>query len=137
MSNQPTTKPTATGHCLCGSVQYEVHGPLRSVIACHCEQCRRASGHFVAATAAHREHLTITQDDGLRWYKSSAWARRGFCQHCGSNLFWEQTSKAGEYSNDDIDHISIMAGTLDKPTGIEIGKHIFTEYAGDYYTVDV
>ena len=40
----------ATSDCLCGVVRYEVRGPLRPVIACHCTQCRRTSGPFVAAT---------------------------------------------------------------------------------------
>lgn len=52
--------------CRCGAVRYEVNGPLRNVIACHCEQCRRSSGHFVAATACHRKYFTLTQQDGLR-----------------------------------------------------------------------
>ena len=45
------TAATATCHCLCKGVHYEVHGPLRPVVFCHCEMCRRTSGHFVAATA--------------------------------------------------------------------------------------
>ncbi|MDQ7071565.1 MAG: hypothetical protein Q9M48_12655 [Rhodobacterales bacterium] len=38
------------GGCNCGRVTYRVRGPLRPVIACHCSQCRKASGYFVAAT---------------------------------------------------------------------------------------
>ncbi|HGG64526.1 MAG TPA: GFA family protein, partial [Rhodobacteraceae bacterium] len=37
-----------TGGCLCGAVTYVVNGPLRDVIACHCTQCRKSSGHHVA-----------------------------------------------------------------------------------------
>lgn len=44
MSTEQTA--SATGSCLCTAVQYEVSGPLRSVLYCHCEQCRRASGHI-------------------------------------------------------------------------------------------
>src|SRR5208282_6413584 len=58
----------AKGSCLCGGVRYEVRGPLRDVIACHCSQCRRTTGHYMAATAAKRAHFTVTRDDGLRWY---------------------------------------------------------------------
>ncbi|MGH6961536.1 MAG: GFA family protein [Dongiaceae bacterium] len=115
------------GRCLCGAVQYEVRGPLRPVVACHCEMCRRTSGHFVAATAARRRHLILHEDRGLRWFDSSAEARRGFCQHCGGNLFWER--KGGP-------NVSIMAGTLDKPTGLAIAAHIFVADAGDYYRAD-
>ena len=34
----------ATGGCLCGAVRYQVHGPLRDVLICHCVECRRWHG---------------------------------------------------------------------------------------------
>jgi hypothetical protein len=46
----------ATGGCLCGAVRYEVRGPLRPVVYCHCTQCRRTSGHFSASR--RRVHST-------------------------------------------------------------------------------
>ncbi len=42
----------ARGGCLCGAVRYEVQGPLRDVLICHCEECRRWHGHVSATTAA-------------------------------------------------------------------------------------
>ena len=50
-------RPRQTGGCLCGAVRYRVAGPLRDVVACHCGQCRRSSGHHAAATAARRGDL--------------------------------------------------------------------------------
>ncbi len=123
------TAVRARGSCLCGAVRYSVHGALRPVFCCHCEQCRRTSGHFVAATASRACDLVIERDDGLRWYQSSPNARRGFCQHCGSSLFWEPTPQAADA------HISIMAGTLDGPTGLHTACHIFVANAGDYYLI--
>jgi hypothetical protein len=43
------------GHGLCKSVQYEIHGPRRPVVYCHCQMCRRTSSHFIAAL--HKERL--------------------------------------------------------------------------------
>jgi hypothetical protein len=116
----------ARGRCLCGSVQFEIRGPLRPVVYCHCTMCRRSSGHFVAATACARQDLDVTSSEGLRWYSSSASARRGFCALCGSLLFWEPRS--GTY-------ISVMAGALDGVTGLTAREHIFAREAGDYYTI--
>jgi hypothetical protein len=48
---------SAGGGCLCGAVRYEVRGPLRDVLVCHCVECRRWSGHLFAATAARREDV--------------------------------------------------------------------------------
>ncbi len=117
---------TVHGHCLCGSVQYEVRGPLRPVVYCHCNMCRRSTGHFVAATACAREDLVLKSAASLQWFQSSAAARRGFCGQCGSNLFWEAVGEA---------RISIMAGTLDVPTGLSAKGHIFVSEAGDYYRI--
>ncbi len=125
--SQAGTSRTETGHCLCGAVRYAVHGPLRPVIYCHCTMCRRAGGHFVAATACAREHLAIESGEMLTWYRSSPAARRGFCRQCGSNLFWEADGSAT---------ISIMAGSLDAPAGLTAREHIFTAEAGAYYRID-
>jgi hypothetical protein len=117
----------ATGGCLCGAVRYEVRGELRPGIACHCTQCRKQTGHFLVSSACGREDLHLTNDEGLRWYDSSASARRGFCGRCGSVLFWEGKGK---------DSISMSAGSLDSPTGIAIDRHIFVADKGDYYEIE-
>ncbi|CAA9461904.1 MAG: hypothetical protein AVDCRST_MAG02-3122 [uncultured Rubrobacteraceae bacterium] len=115
-----------TGGCLCGAVRYEVRGPLRAVVDCHCTQCRRTSGHFAAFTATRPEALVLIESEGLRWHRSSPTARRGFCGICGSSLFWEPASG---------DRVSIAAGTLDPPTGLQTAAHVFVEDAGDYYEI--
>ena len=124
--DRPEESKNVRGGCLCGAVRYVVHGPLRPVIACHCRQCRRSSGHFAAATAARPEQLRLEGEDAIRWYRSSELASRGFCATCGSNLFWRPS--AG-------DRIGIWAGTLDEPTGLTTIMHICVDDAGDYYRV--
>ncbi len=52
---------SATGGCLCGAVRYELQGRLRAVVACHCGQCRRTSGHYVAATAVRHDRLRLVE----------------------------------------------------------------------------
>jgi hypothetical protein len=116
-----------TGGCLCGRVRYEVCGRLRDIIACHCVQCRRTSGHFVAATACRRAAFTLVRAETLKWYVAVPGFRRGFCSECGSNLFFE--AEGGE-------RVSISAGSLDEPQGLKIVAHIFAGEAGDYYAID-
>lgn len=116
-----------SGSCLCGSVRFRTKGPLRGVVYCHCTQCRRQTGHFVAATASRDADISIEGADMLAWYGASQSARRGFCRNCGSVLFW----KHGE-----LDTTSIMAGSFDKPTGLSAESHIFVGDKGDYYSID-
>ncbi|MBS0377571.1 MAG: GFA family protein [Proteobacteria bacterium] len=116
-----------TGRCECGAVRYQVTGPLRQVVACHCSQCRRITGHYLAATAARRAQFALTRAGGLKWYASSKDARRGFCAECGSTLFWEPHGR---------DYVSIAAGTLDDGAGLKIVCHIHAADKGAYYDIE-
>jgi hypothetical protein len=113
-----------TGSCLCGGITYRITGPLRPVIACHCTQCPKGSGHHFAATSAARSDINIQGD--VTWYASSDRAKRGFCGTCGSNLFWDGGGQ----------NISIFAGTLDGDPGVKIVGHIFCDDKGTYYDVN-
>lgn len=116
-----------SGGCLCGAVRYQLKPPLRPAVACHCGQCRRTSGNYVNATCVPRQHFELTISDGLKWYRSSERARRGFCGECGSSLFW---------SADALDTISIMTGTIDGKTGLRTVAHICVADKGDYYEIN-
>ena len=116
--------PETMGGCLCGGVRYRVMGPLRPVVYCHCSQCRRTSGHFVAATAVANDALEVLSGECLEWFSSSEFASRGFCRRCGSSLFWRAEHR---------DYVCIMAGTLDESTGLEAVEHIYVDDKGGYY----
>ena len=117
---------TASGHCLCGKVRYRVAGRLRSVLICHCGQCRRWHGHIGAYTACAAGDLAIDDGGSLAWFRSTDKASRGFCKECGSSLFWKPEGKP---------YIAISAGTIDPPTGLVTSEHLYTESAGDYYAI--
>ncbi|MEZ5536171.1 MAG: GFA family protein [Thiolinea sp.] len=117
---------TVTGGCICGGVRYEVsdRSKLRPVIACHCEQCRRFSGHFIAASGAKYEYFKLLNDATLRWYSYLPNVRQGFCGECGCSLFFDYPKGK---------RISITAGTLDDTTGLKIAAQIYCAEAGNYY----
>jgi hypothetical protein len=116
-----------TGSCLCGEVKFSVDGPLREIVFCHCGQCRRQTGLYYASTNAAETDLTITGAENITWYQSSNEGRRGFCKHCGSALFWKYLGQ---------DDISIQAGSLDLPTELTPGYHIFCADKGDFYAIN-
>ena len=115
-----------TGSCLCGAVAFEIHGPLSDVTACHCSQCRKQTGNYWASTHCADADLKFTRQDGLKWFASSDFAKRGFCGECGSTLFWK---KNGDHN------ISICPGSIDGASGLKQGGHKFTNDAGDYYVI--
>ncbi len=115
------------GSCLCGKIELHIVELNRDVVVCHCQQCRKQTGHMVAATRVKDSALKLTGDEHIKWYEASAQAKRGFCKHCGSLLLWKANA---------TDTTSVMAGCLESPTGLEMKSHIFTEFKGDYYELN-
>lgn len=114
------------GSCLCGQVAFAIEGAMRPVIACHCTQCRKTSGHYWAATSAPLSAIRFTEKSTLTWFRASTTAERGFCSNCGSSLFWKP---------DGQDRMAIAAGALDTPTGLSCVAHVFVADKGAYYEI--
>jgi hypothetical protein len=115
-----------TGSCLCGGVRFELRGPLDEVIACHCTQCRKQTGHHWASTHTADADLHLISSDSLRWYRSSEQAQRGFCDRCGSSLFWKRVGATVT---------SVCVGSIYGSSGLTLGGHIFVADKGDYYCI--
>jgi len=122
------------GACLCGGVQFELIPPLRDALSCHCSQCRKTSGHYWSATSVPISQFRMRTSDTLKWYSSSATARRGFCATCGSSLFWEP-NPTSPFWKDNETMVYVSCGSLSAPTGIKVESHIFTSDKGDYYNL--
>lgn len=114
------------GSCICKAVTFEIEGDLPQPTACHCNHCRKHSGHFEASTDVLRSAVTIHGSDKVSWYQSSEKVRRGFCSVCGSSLFWDPIFK---------DWTAIAMGAFDGPTQTTLSKHIYVADKGDYYEI--
>lgn len=112
---------------MCGAVTYRLTGPLEDVLHCHCENCRRTTGNFVAAARIATAAIDLGDpDDHLIWFRLP-YARYGFCRGCGSTLFWvgadhEQTT-------------SVMVGSLDSDSGLRLGGVWFTGEAQSHHVL--
>ncbi len=115
-----------TGSCLCGAVRYTITGGMGPAIACHCRECRKQSGHHAAAAPVPKDAVTLTRDEGLTWYKASATASRGFCNACGSSLFWQFDDSAQTY---------IQLGAVEGATGLHMVRDVWVSEKGDYYEI--
>jgi len=77
------------GACACGTVRFEITGPLGPVVSCHCSICRRASGAAFASNAsvpASRFQL-LQGRDAISEFESSPGYFRAFCSRCGSPVY--------------------------------------------------
>src|SRR5262245_66404689 len=93
MANQ---RFSVSGGCLCGAVRYESKEPPIEGYYCHCTMCRKHyGGLFAAALRIPGAAITFTKSQP-KYYRSSAWAKRGFCSDCDSSVafFFDRTQDA-------------------------------------------
>lgn len=122
------TPESHTGQCFCGDVNYQAAGPMTDVLHCHCENCRRITGNFVAAARSPTAELVIDDpDEQFRWLDLD-YARYGFCQGCGSTLFFRAT--------DTPESTSVMIGTLDDASATKLHSVWFAGEAQPHNRLD-
>jgi hypothetical protein len=74
-----------------------------------------------------KKNFQLVNDVGLKWFRSSNEARRGFCQECGASIIFERLGGS---------NISIAAGMLDSSKGLKTVEHIFVDDKPDYYEIE-
>jgi hypothetical protein len=118
------------GSCLCGTVRYQIRGPIESIDHCHCSMCRRAHGSaFSTYGRIAKEALSfLSGADQLEHFESSDAVTRSFCGRCGSSLLFRH-SAAQEF-----DFIAI--GTLDDDPGVRPEAHIFVGSKAAWYSIE-
>jgi hypothetical protein len=117
----------ATGSCLCGAVTYKASVKTGAGV-CHCAMCRSWSGGpFMAAHASG--DVEFTGSDNIARYSSSEWAERGFCNRCGSNLFYHLLPRPGLPDGEYI----LSAGTIKEQQHFEFDNEVYYEHAPGWY----
>ena len=94
-----------SGGCQCGAIRFNVApGPVHQTV-CHCRMCQRAVSNAFAPLADVDEER-VTWNGKPKIYASSNIAERGFCEICGSPLFYRRPGTG---------IIEFMVGALDQP----------------------
>lgn len=75
------------GKCLCGGVKVKAKTLSPHIGVCHCFMCRNWTGGPLFA-ADCGQAVEFEETDNISTYSSSEWAERGFCNKCGSHLFY-------------------------------------------------
>lgn len=108
-----------TGGCFCGGVRYQVGGPALTICQCHCSMCQRAVGAPVVTWATFERGKLEATGPALAWFESSPGARRGFCNRCGTSLFFESDRYPGL--------IDVTVVTLADAASLAPTMHIYTK----------
>jgi len=82
-----------SGQCLCGAVTVSAMASKPIVRACHCDMCRQHTSAMFMSLATDEGSVKI--NGPAKSFRSSEWAERGFCEVCGSTL-WYGTVANGE-----------------------------------------
>ncbi|MBV1908317.1 MAG: GFA family protein [Kangiellaceae bacterium] len=107
--------------CLCGNVTISAESIDPNFTVCHCDSCRTwGSGPFFAVRCG--KDVEIKGDISI--YDSSDWANRGFCQNCGTHLFY-QLKESGEYN--------MPVGLFPDLADLEMSMQYFSDKRPDYY----
>lgn len=118
-----------TGKCLCGAVAFTAKDVSAEASACHCEMCLRwAGGPWMGVMVGA---IDWQPGEALQVVKSSEWAERGFCNVCGSGLFYRVTAE-GKFHG----FTSISLGALDDPSGLTLTKEWFIDKKPDAYALE-
>lgn len=110
-----------TGRCACGAVTFEAEIETGYSV-CHCAMCRRWAGGPVMEVPA-REVRFAEPGNLVRW-KSSEWAERWSCKHCGSSLYWRLRDGG-------IEMLSV--GALDDQSGLTMAEEVFVDAQPGHY----
>lgn len=107
------------GGCLCGTVRFEINGPIRNIVHCHCSRCRKAQGSAFATNGIVNDSnfRIFAGADALTGYESSPGQTKYFCKVCGSPIMSKTQSRPGQ--------VRVRLGTIESDIQERPMAHIF------------
>lgn len=117
------------GSCLCGAVRYEISGPIRNIVLCHCSQCRKAQGSAYAANGivAAADFRLLRGQGELTAFESSPGKTKHFCRVCGSPIMSVNKAKPGD--------VRVRIGTIESEIAERPMAHIFVTSRASWDTI--
>ncbi|WP_071057926.1 GFA family protein [Pelistega sp. MC2] len=113
------------GHCQCKAVTLEI-ADTKKLHACHCGICRRLSNGGPSFTITCDKNPISQGHDMVQHYASSEWAERGFCQQCGTPLYYHLLG---------TEQYFVSVGLFQENQEFEINSQIFIDDKPDFYTL--
>jgi hypothetical protein len=116
--SESTTLPAIEGGCLCGAVRYRANPNNREGYYCHCRMCQLAFGNTRAAFFNLPKSEVAWTQTAPTYFASSSFAKRGFCNRCGTPLTFEYLTS---------ERIDLSVGSLDDPAALKPTTHCAIE----------
>ncbi|MFJ4066839.1 GFA family protein [Pseudomonas sp. NPDC089996] len=111
-----------SGSCLCGETRLRVTVDTTQISACHCSTCRKWTGGPLLVVDCNKAPVFEGLPPSV--YDSSDWAQRGFCNRCGTHLYYRLKDKV---------HYAIPVGLLDGDEAWDFALQIFVEQKPTWY----
>jgi hypothetical protein len=109
--------------CLCGEVRIKANKISKHVGACHCRMCRKwGGGPFMEVDCG--TDVYFENEHNITVFDSSEWAERGFCNKCGSHLFYR--------FKETMQHL-IPVGLLENGENFSFDHQVFIDKKPAYY----
>lgn len=112
------------GTCLCGAVRVAAKTKSNSIGACHCTMCRKWGGGPLFSVECESE-VDFEGAEHVSTFNSSEWAERGFCQKCGTHLFYRLKQEG---------HYAIPVGLFDGGDEWRLTEQIFIDQKPSFYS---
>ncbi|MGR0305070.1 GFA family protein [Acinetobacter beijerinckii] len=116
------------GQCVCGETTFDVELKNHKVHACHCSICRRQTSGVIMTIDVEHATLNFIKQNRLAIYESSEWGERGFCNACGTNLFWR--TKDQSYCNVNAFALNEM------PEDLNLDMEIYIDCKPQFYAFE-
>jgi len=98
--------------------------------ACHCEDCQTWSGG--PEFGMHANDVMVDEGkEHVKYYRSSDWAQRSFCEECGTHLFFKFDDLGPDENKNDKYVVSVgLAKELEE---LKFTREIFVDQKPRYY----
>ncbi len=123
MSSTQPFQPNVHGQCLCGKVKVKAAHVSLTAGACHCQSCQKWGGGPLLTVDAGTE-VKLDGACFVSVFNSSEWAERGFCNNCGTHLFY-RLKQNGQYF--------IPVALFEQLTNVVLDHQIFIEQKPGWY----
>ena len=86
MQNRTLYMSEIRGSCHCNSVKWKFSLPVKTVVKCHCGNCRKLQGSdFSSWVVVPQTQFEVTSGQNMiSTYKASKVSNKSFCSNCGS-----------------------------------------------------